>query len=116
MAIEYRTYKTCDLAALQDPRNEVLAERTVRFSVDGDEYEIDLSGKNAGSFFDAVRPFQKAGRRVRTNRRQRPAEDRQRTAKIRSWARENGIEVSQWGRLPADLEERYKAAHQATAT
>lgn len=32
-------------------------------------------------------------------------------AQVRTWARENGIDVSPKGKIPADVVERYQAAH-----
>jgi hypothetical protein len=111
MAIETRRYMVDDLAAKDDPRSEVPADETIRFSVNGAEYEIDLSRVNAGAFRDRIRPYQEAARRVRAQPRgPRPAAQRQQTAKIRGWARENNIKVSNSGRLPAGLVARYEAS------
>lgn len=116
MAIQVKHYMVDDLAASKDPRSEVIADQTVRFSVMDEEYEIDLSTEHAGSFFDMVGPYKRAGRRVRRSRRPRTAAKRAQTAMIRNWAREKGFEVSGYGRLPADLVARYEAEHQAPVT
>jgi nucleoid-associated protein Lsr2 len=116
MAFKVRRYMVDDLAAREDPRSEVPADETVRFSVNGAEYAIDLTAENARAFFDAVRPYQEAGRRVRGPRRPRPAAERQQTASIRAWARENGLDVKDWGRLPVATVRRYKEAQAALAT
>lgn len=109
MAIETRRYIIDDLAVKDDPRSEVPADETIRFAVNGAEYEIDLSSANAGEFHAQLRRYREAARRVRTAHAPRPAAHRQQTAKIRDWARSNNIEVSNWGRLPADLVARYEA-------
>lgn len=111
MAIQVRRYMVDDLAVRDDPRSEVEAAETIRFSVNGAEYEIDLSRSNAGKFHDQLRPYREAARRVRAQRSApRPAAQRDHTAKIRYWARANDIEVSNFGRLPAVLVARYEAA------
>jgi hypothetical protein len=110
MAIETRRYMVDDLAVKDDPRAEVPADETIRFAVNGAEYEIDLSRANAGEFHDQIRKYREAARRVRTQAGSaRPAAQRQQTARVRDWARKNNIEVSNWGRLPASLVARYEA-------
>ncbi len=92
------------------------AEETVRFGLDGVAYEIDLSAANAAALRDAFAQYVGAARRV-GGRGQRRAAPRQgaapsgRTAQIRAWAREQGIAVSERGRVAADVVARYDAAH-----
>lgn len=109
MTIRYRHYKVDDLEALENPGGpEVEADRTVRISVDDHEVEIDLSAANRKTLLDELEPYFRAGRRVRGPGRRRPQKDRNRSARVRAWARENGIKVEDRGRIPADVEERYK--------
>lgn len=89
------------------------ADETVAFSLDGRSYEIDLSNANAKALRDALQPFveqaRKAGAPAR--RRQRNTSSRERSSEIRAWAKENGIEVNDRGRIPANVVEKYEAAH-----
>jgi hypothetical protein len=90
---------------------------TVTFSLDGVSYEIDLSAKNAAKLRDAfamwVGNARKVGRgsssasAARGSRRaSRSGND---TAAIRSWAKENGYEVSERGRISRQVMDAYAA-------
>jgi hypothetical protein len=85
---------------------------TISFAFEGREYSIDLSDANAEAFRDAITPYIQSGRRntghKRTARRKTTATAD--TQAIRQWARENGHEVSDRGRIPADLMRAYTAA------
>ena len=93
------------------------ADETVSFSIDGAQYEIDLSSKNAQKLRDAVTPFvgaaRKAGRATARNARGRSggsaAVDREQNQAIREWAKKKGLNVSERGRIPAEIVERYHA-------
>ncbi len=86
------------------------ADETIRFGVDGSEYEIDLSTAHADEFRSAVQAYVDAGRKV-SRAKSTPAGSRnQETAKIREWARKNGRTVSSRGRVSADIVEAYRAA------
>lgn len=91
------------------------AEETVSFSVDGVSYEIDLSTKNASSLRDTFGRYVGAARRVsgRARARSTVGSSRRddRSARIREWARSEGHQVSDRGRIPADLAAKYDAAH-----
>ena len=99
------------------------ASGTFDFALDGKQYQIDLSDENAVKLRDALAPFVGAARKAggRSSGRGRPqqrqvAEDRparasSKTAAIRRWARENGHEVSERGRIPKSVIEAYQAAH-----
>ncbi len=100
------------------------ASGTVSFALDGKSYEIDLSDDNAARLRDSLASFVAAARRSgpagRRGRGQRvPADapttparaDREATAAIRTWARENGHEVSERGRIPKAVIEAYRSAH-----
>ena len=94
--------------------------QTVRFGLDGQDYEIDLSAEHAAEFRDAVRKYIHAGRRVRqgqpraagnraTARATPGAAPRRDTAAIREWAKAAGYEVSERGRIPTKVLEAYAA-------
>jgi hypothetical protein len=92
------------------------AEGTVRFGLDGSEYEIDLNAKHAQQLRDALARYVGAARRVGGGAR-RPARGGRRasasglnTSEVREWARAQGIEVKDRGRVPAELVVKFKAA------
>jgi len=89
------------------------AEGTVRFGLGGTDYEIDLNKKHADEFAKAIRPFVDAARKVTSTRRgtRGPRSPRHDQSDVRAWAREQGIKVSNRGRIPADVLARYQAAH-----
>ena len=94
------------------------ADETVSFSLDGVSYEIDLSTANAAAFRDAVASYvgnaRRAGGRSSAGRastgRRRGGGDN-RTAQIREWARANGHQVNERGRIAASVREAYEKAH-----
>ncbi len=89
------------------------AEETVSFSLDGRAYEIDLSKKNAAKLRDVVAPYQENARKARATGRKTThgAHSRERSAEIREWAKSAGIQVNERGRIPANVIEKYEAAH-----
>lgn len=99
--------------ALEDDLEGGPADETVQFSLSGAEYEIDLNKKNASKFRKELAPFVTHARvasRGQRRRPTRPAATRQRSADIRAWAKDQGIDVSDRGRIPASVIERYEAA------
>jgi len=90
---------------------------TVSFSIDGANYEIDLSAENAAALRDVFEKYVTAGRRVRRDANAgsaspaRGKSDPERLKAIREWAAENGHEVSPRGRISAQVVEAYDAAH-----
>jgi hypothetical protein len=101
--------------ALEDDLDGGPADETVRFGLGGTEYEIDLSTKNAAAFRGQLAPFIEHARRAGRGQRHRAgrtASSRERSADIRAWAKDQGIGVSERGRIPASVAERYAAAAQ----
>lgn len=101
----------CDYDQKEIPEGQ---HQTRRFSLDGRDYEIDLCAEHSQRFDDAVAKYAQharkaAARVVRTKRR--TTAHRQHSAAIRSWAKEAGIPVSDRGRIPADVVNRYEAKH-----
>jgi nucleoid-associated protein Lsr2 len=99
--------------ALIDDLDGGPAEETIRFGFEGAEYEIDLSGKNARTFRKQLAPFIEHARKARrglSRRVGRTAATRQRSGDIRAWATDQGIAVSDRGRIPARVVEQYLAA------
>jgi hypothetical protein len=101
--------------ALEDDIDGGPADETVRFAIGGVDYEIDLSKRNAAAFRRQLAPFidhaRKAGRGAR-RRPGRSAASRDRSGAIRAWAKEQGIAVSDRGRIPVNVVEQYEAANQ----
>src|SRR5579871_7071805 len=90
------------------------AAGTVRFGLDGAEYEIDLSAAHGeelrealGQYISHARRTGGPARRAARGSRASGAPD---TAKVREWAKEQGIEIKERGRVPASVVEKYKAA------
>jgi hypothetical protein len=90
------------------------AAGTVRFALDGVEYEIDLSTEHAGELHTALGKYighaRKAGgtpRRAPRGRRTASVVD---STAVRHWAREQGYDIKDRGRVPADLVTKYQAA------
>jgi hypothetical protein len=98
---------------LEDDLDGGPAEETVRFGVDGSEYEIDLSNKNATAFRRTLAPFIDHARKAGRGQRRRPGRttsSRQRSGDVRAWAKDQGIAVNARGRIPASVVEQYEAA------
>lgn len=109
MSMKIRRYRVDDLAIAGDPTAEVVADETIRFAVNGKEYEIDLTAENAGKFRGALAPYTAAGRVTKRTRPPRPAAARIAAVRIREWARERGIAVKDMGRIPGPVLARYEA-------
>ena len=104
---------------LEDDLDGGPADETVRFGLDGANYEIDLSSANAARLRDAIRPFVAKSRRAGSGNGQRGRAARgsgttqprnPETAKIREWANANGFTVSARGRIHKDIQDAYYAA------
>jgi len=92
------------------------ADGTVRFGLDGTDYEIDLNSGHAQALRDVLAGYISAGRRAAGGAR-RPARSGRRaqangvnTTEVREWAKAQGIEVKDRGRVPAELVVKFKAA------
>ncbi len=99
---------------LEDDLDGSEAAETVMFGLDGTSYEIDLSEKNASKLRDALAKYVANGRRVTQQRARRGSSRRSSgpsPASIREWARANGYEVSDRGRVSADVRAAYDSAH-----
>ena len=88
------------------------AEETVTFGLDGATYEIDLNSTNAAKLRDAVTPYVGHARRVGGRRGARKAASNgPSAAEIRAWARSNGYDVPDRGRVSAEVRSAYEAAN-----
>ena len=85
----------------------------VSFAVDGITYELDLAAQNRTRLEHAFAPFIAAGRRVRGPARGRgngtPATAATDRAAVRHWARTRGLQVSDRGRISAEILRQYQA-------
>ncbi|MEV7043960.1 Lsr2 family protein [Amycolatopsis sp. NPDC051061] len=106
------------LVEMLDDIDGSAASHTVPFALDGVSYEIDLSDANAAALREELARYIAAGRRV-GGRKVRVATgqstattstDRQRNQDIRGWANANGYEVSERGRLSAEVVAAYDRA------
>ena len=107
---------------LEDDLDGSEADETVTFGLDGAEYEVDLSATNAESLRDALAPWVGVARRT-GGRRKRASQTRTASRSdgsgdggasagdVRTWAVENGYEVSSRGRVPAEVRDAYARAH-----
>lgn len=104
------------------------ADSTVEFGLDGVNYTIDLSTENASNLRDALAPYLEGARRTGGRKRSGKAakagkakqkgaaqaapkaSDRERNQAIREWARQQGMQVSDRGRIPAEIVEAYDKA------
>ncbi|WP_067904196.1 histone-like nucleoid-structuring protein Lsr2 [Nocardia vaccinii] len=108
--------KKVTVELIDDYDGKSKAAETVVFGIDGVEYEIDLSMKNAGSlrtvFEQWAQPARKVGRVSKTTSKvnSRTAVDREQTRAVREWARKNGYDVSGRGRIQASVLEAYHKA------
>lgn len=94
------------------------ADETMTFGLDGKTYEIDLKDKNAEKLRKLLAPYVEAGRKVggkpgaglrgRGSAAKGKNED---TAEIREWAKKNGYEVNDRGRVPGTIRDAYAKAN-----
>ncbi|MFE9139718.1 Lsr2 family protein [Streptomyces sp. NPDC007355] len=83
------------------------------FTLNGVDYEIDLSPDSYDQMLEAFGPYLKAGRKTGRSKRapkaiRNPSEGPS-TAQIREWAKANGHEVSERGRISSEVREAYKS-------
>lgn len=95
------------------------AGERIAFSLRGVDYQIDLSEGNAAKLDKALKPYIEAATKVGARRRGRAAKSagttaasaKEQLATIRAWARSKGYEVSDRGRIKAEIVEAFEAAH-----
>lgn len=90
------------------------AGRTVTFALDSTAYEIDLSDAHVAELHEVLTPYTTAGRRA--GRKNNVAAGVTKThkselTKIRGWARRNGHEVSDRGRVSSTIRDAYDDAN-----
>jgi Lsr2 len=91
-----------------------VADATIRFGLDGTDYEIDLNTAHAEQLRETADRYIQAGRKVggvgrktgrSTARRSGPS-----SSEVREWAKDQGYEVKERGRIPAELVVKFQAA------
>jgi hypothetical protein len=89
------------------------AEGTVRFALDGTDYEIDLNAEHTEELRNSLASYVSHARKVggvarRASRGRRSNTDAIDTAKVREWARTEGYDIKDRGRVPADVVAKYR--------
>jgi hypothetical protein len=105
------------IVKLVDDIDGAPAAETVQFGLDGSQYEIDLTAKNAAKLRDALAAYVANARRARGGRTAPAARrttrsarsDREQLQAVREWARKNGYKVGDKGRIPGQVLEAYNA-------
>lgn len=102
---------------LVDDLDGTEATETVTFGLDGSTYEIDLNDANASALREALSGYVGHARKVTGGRRARKSSggtggtSTSNTKDVREWAKAQGMEVSERGRISADVQQAYDAAH-----
>ncbi|MHA7284194.1 histone-like nucleoid-structuring protein Lsr2 [Arthrobacter sp. TMS2-4] len=104
---------------LVDDLNGEIAQETVRFGVDGTEYEIDLTTNNAEKLRSTLAEYVNKARKATGRKSQRSSTSgtstnrskREDTQQIRQWAQDNGHNPSPRGRISQTIIDAYTAAH-----
>lgn len=105
---------------LEDDVDHGPATQTVNFALDGVEYEIDLSDENAEKLRADFAPWVGHARRSGGRRKSgggsgrsggRGDSTKANATDVRTWAAENGMQVSSRGRVPTEVREAYERAH-----
>lgn len=93
------------------------ADGTFRFGLDGTDYVIDLNAAHAKELRKELTKYVEAGRKAVTSGRRtvhrgnRPgAGAGPETATVREWAKAQGIEVKDRGRIAAELMVKFQSA------
>ncbi len=108
--------------SLVDDFDGTAAAETVKFSVDGKNYEIDLSKSNASEFRRALRPYVdrargtrrsasgRAGKSTRATGQSRRRSEGYDRSEVREWAKAHRIKIAPRGRISNDVVEKWRAA------
>lgn len=103
---------------LTDDLDQSPADETVTFALDGVTYEIDLTTANAAKLREALAPYVGVGRRTggrktsgQASRGRRRRSGGSSANAVREWARAQGMEISERGRVRDEVKAAYEAAH-----
>lgn len=88
---------------------------TVHFSWDGVDYSVDLTSQEAESFYKAIEKYLSVATKTSNNRIRKTVTKKSHAggptaAEIRAWARDNGYEVPDRGRIPQEVRDAFDAA------
>jgi Lsr2 len=95
------------------------ASKTRRFSVDGKNYQVDLSDKNNAAFDKALAKWVRAAQQASGGSRRRRTSGGGRRSRgsngvdpraVRVWASEKGITIAARGRIPGTVVEQFRAS------
>jgi Lsr2 len=98
--------------------------RNLTYTLEGQDYEIDLSEDNVQRFYSALEPFVAKSRQVKRHASTAPARRRGGDGRrsggsgrddipdVRAWAQANGFDVSERGRIKKEILDKYDEAHQ----
>ncbi len=97
------------------------ATETIAFALEGANYEIDLSKRNADKLRRALRPYLESGRKVRRGPDRRTTKSARRSAtghsedydraEVRAWAKSHRVKVASRGRIANDVVERWRESN-----
>lgn len=97
--------------SLEDDVDGSAAQEQITFALEGSEYEIDLSTKNAEALRAAMAPWVGHARKITRRRSAKASNTGASAGEIREWAMANGVEVNARGRVPADVREAFANAN-----
>jgi hypothetical protein len=100
------------IVQLVDDTDGSQAVETLTVGLEGVNYELDLSDKNAQKLREQLAPWLAAARRTggRQASKSKATSNNVDLKAVRAWAAANGVEVSSRGRVPASVIEQYQAA------
>ncbi|MDQ6840150.1 MAG: Lsr2 family protein [Actinomycetota bacterium] len=112
MAQKMQVLLTCDL-----DEDDIEAVETVTFGYEGTNYAFELCADHLEEFNNVMQGYVASARRAEGQRRSRSgagarsSANREDPGAMREWARGAGYEVSDRGRIPAEIRDAYDAAH-----
>ncbi|HEX6970416.1 MAG TPA: Lsr2 family protein [Micromonosporaceae bacterium] len=106
-----------EIVVIYDDLDGTEGAETVKFGLDGVQYEIDLAENNATKLREALAPFIARARRAGRGgvvvggraARGRATIDREQNKAIREWAKREGKPISGRGRIPQEIIDEYHA-------
>lgn len=107
------------MLVLEDDLDATPAQHQVTFTFEGVAYEIDLNEEHYAELQESMAPWISHARRVSgrrsTSKRATSGSNggsgSPSATEIREWARAEGMEVSERGRVPANVRTAYEEAH-----
>lgn len=102
---------------VSDLSKDVLEEgdaQTVQLGWQGSTYELDLSNSEATELSKLIEKYTSVGRKVTRSAKAAsataPKSNREELQAIRAWAKENGHDVSERGRIKQSIQDAYFAS------